>query len=544
MRSGSGSTRTTRGCPPMTCTRLARLDLGELLRQLGGERPQRVARPALAPEGERQERHVVDRVQLHDRRQRALRNDPADRGLASYTLTRLSSFDSPTRKRTVTSASRARRGVDVLDAGDAPHDPLDGDDDPALDLGRLGARPGHHHVHHGHADLRLFLTGSREERERAEAQRGRDQEGRELAVDEGAGDPAREPTRMAYPASPERAGIAPSLGRCSSSTASVDEARGLEHDALACLDAGPDLDAVAVARACGHPAQSRVGVAHDEEPGEAAPLEERGGGSRQAGIRGDARNQQAREQPGPQTGGPGQVGLQLEAVRRRVPGRRDGGDRGRERGRLAVHHGPQLRPGTQRRGELGLDRRAQLQPALALDLDQRHAGVHDVAEVDASRGHAPREGGPQRRVGQVVLRARELGPRAARRGGDLLELTRRGGALLQERLRAREVGLDRREAGLGRRDRGPQRRVVEANHDGTRRDPLTLLVRQLGHRGRHAGGQRRALPGLNRRRHRDLAHSAAADDLDGPHVLRRARRGLLRLLGLRGRHRRRARGPG
>ena len=71
--------------------------------------------------------------------------------------------------------------------------------DPALDLRRLRARPRHHDVHHRHADLRLLLAGGGEEGESPEAEGGRDDERSELAVEEGAGDLAREADLHGYP---------------------------------------------------------------------------------------------------------------------------------------------------------------------------------------------------------------------------------------------------------------------------------------------------------------------------------------------------------
>ena len=175
--------------------------LRELLGQLGRERSQAVARPALAPQGEGQEGHVVDRVQLDDRGQDVPRQDPAHRRLPlvdldEARLVRLVDLeadgDHP--------QPGAGHGVDVLDAGDAPQDPLHGGDDPALDLGRLGARPRHHDVHHRHADLRLLLAGSGEEGERPEAEGGRDDERGELAVEEERGRPCPRSRRACYSA--------------------------------------------------------------------------------------------------------------------------------------------------------------------------------------------------------------------------------------------------------------------------------------------------------------------------------------------------------
>ena len=68
---------------------------------------------------------------------------------------------------------------------------------------------------------------------------------------------------------------------------------------------------------------------------------------------------------------------------------------------LAVHHRLDLRAGPQGRRDLGLDRGPQLEAALALDLDEGHAGVDHVADVHpARRPLARRRGrGARRRRG-------------------------------------------------------------------------------------------------------------------------------------------------
>ncbi len=239
------------------------LDLGELLRQLGGERPQPVARPALAPQREGQERHVVDRVQLDDRRQRALRHDPAHRGLAlehldQAVLVRLADLEANGHH----PHAGARHRVDVLDAGDAPQDPLDRGR-------RSGSRPRPARRPARPPSRRPSARGSAappraEWRASASAPRPSEAamiERRELAVEEGVGDPARESD--AHGLSPLRRS-GPGIARSQwllqlSHGRAVHEACGVERDALARLDAGSDLDAVAVARADGHPAQAGLG---------------------------------------------------------------------------------------------------------------------------------------------------------------------------------------------------------------------------------------------------------------------------------------------
>ena len=71
-----------------------------------------------------------------------------------------------------------------INAGDAPHGPLDRLHDAPLDLGRLRAGPGDGDVHHGNPDLRLLFARRREQGERPQAERGRDQQRGEAAVEE------------------------------------------------------------------------------------------------------------------------------------------------------------------------------------------------------------------------------------------------------------------------------------------------------------------------------------------------------------------------
>ena len=144
--------------------------LRQLLRQFLGDLTQGVAVVGRAREGEGQEGDVVDRVQLHARRSRARRHLPTQGGQplvdlhqAPLVLLVHEEPDGDQRQ------ARPRRAVDVLDAREPPHRPLERVEEPALHLRHVGAGPGHRHVHHRHPDLRLLFARRDQERERAQA---------------------------------------------------------------------------------------------------------------------------------------------------------------------------------------------------------------------------------------------------------------------------------------------------------------------------------------------------------------------------------------
>ena len=174
-----------------------------------------------------------------------------------------------------------RRRVDVLDAGDAPQRARSGPRSGSRPR-RLGARPGHHHVDHRHADLRLLLARCGEQRERAEPERRDDQERRELAVEKGVGEPACESDAHAALGLGDRVAV-DEPGRARAPRARPARDRRAPRRS-------------AVARARGDPAQAGAAVADDEDADQAAAREERGRGNRESGLRGDAGDEQAREE--------------------------------------------------------------------------------------------------------------------------------------------------------------------------------------------------------------------------------------------------------
>ncbi len=178
----------------------------DLVLELGGHLPQLVGAVAGGGERQRQDRHVVDRMRLHQRRQRAGRQpvhvgeefgvDPGDAPF--LVLTDLESH----RDKGVTLAGHR---VHMLDRRDLPHPLLDRPGDEILDLGRGGARQCRDHVDHRHRDLGFLLARCRQDTDQPHRQR-RDRHQRcELGMQEPAGQPSGEahgqwlPSRMTSP---------------------------------------------------------------------------------------------------------------------------------------------------------------------------------------------------------------------------------------------------------------------------------------------------------------------------------------------------------
>jgi len=80
----------------------------------------------------------------------------------------------------------------VLDPGDAPERAFQRIDDMRLHRAGFRPRPGDHYVDHGDADLRFLLARGRHEGEHAGGEGRADEQRRQLAVDEGLGDPPGE----------------------------------------------------------------------------------------------------------------------------------------------------------------------------------------------------------------------------------------------------------------------------------------------------------------------------------------------------------------
>ncbi len=164
-------------------------DVGNLLQivlNLVGDGAQLVAVVVLAPQGQRENRHIVDGTRLDDRLRHARRNLIEVRIELAVDLDEcvfLGRADQETHNHQA--HSRARSGVDVFDPGDLVHEPLDGQSDAFLHLRGRGSRHGCGDVQHRHQDLRIFLARDDGDREDSERQRGHHKERRQLGVEKG-----------------------------------------------------------------------------------------------------------------------------------------------------------------------------------------------------------------------------------------------------------------------------------------------------------------------------------------------------------------------
>jgi len=181
------------------------LVLLDLRAELQGHPPELVARDAgaLAPEGEREDGHVVDGAGLDHRLGDAGR-DPVVVGhelvveLDEAVLQALAHVEPDDGQ----VEPGFDDGVKVLDALDLPEELLHGTRDPFLHLLRGGAGVGHGDVDHGDNDLGLLLAGGHDDGKEAE-QQGCDHDQRgELRTDEGMGDLAGYPDAVAHGAAP------------------------------------------------------------------------------------------------------------------------------------------------------------------------------------------------------------------------------------------------------------------------------------------------------------------------------------------------------
>ncbi|CAM5635855.1 hypothetical protein RLIN73S_01905 [Rhodanobacter lindaniclasticus] len=155
----------------------------------------RALRGIVAPQGQRHHRHVVDAHRPHQRRAHAeagryealvlehLVVQPHDRRLPRHA--------DPELHRHHRHAGPAHR-IDVLDALDPGQLLLQRKRHQVLHVAHVGAGERHHHVGHGHVDLRLFLARRDHHRDQAKQQRRDGQDRGQRRILERAGDAAGE----------------------------------------------------------------------------------------------------------------------------------------------------------------------------------------------------------------------------------------------------------------------------------------------------------------------------------------------------------------
>ncbi len=166
----------------------------ETLHHVEAQRAQRAFVDLVAPQRERDHRHVVDALGLDERHAHA-RRDLVEVGLdlvveldqrRAHLLADLELHGHH-------GAVAFGGGVDVLDAGDLAHQPLE----------RVGGERGHllggdagileEHVDHRHRDLRIFLPRREDQAHDAEPEAGEQEQRRQRRIDEGLREAAGKP---------------------------------------------------------------------------------------------------------------------------------------------------------------------------------------------------------------------------------------------------------------------------------------------------------------------------------------------------------------
>src|SRR5688572_19666672 len=89
--------------------------------------------------------------------------------------------------------SRARGGIQILDAGNFPEQLFDRAREPLLHLGGRSARHRDEHIDHRHDDLRLFLARQGQYGKKTKQHRRNHEQRRQLRVDERRRNPSGEP---------------------------------------------------------------------------------------------------------------------------------------------------------------------------------------------------------------------------------------------------------------------------------------------------------------------------------------------------------------
>ena len=166
------------------------LELGLHLR---GHPPEGEMVQAIGVEGQREDRDVVDRAHLEQRRGRAGRDPVCVRLELSLELDQrpfrvVADVEGHHDQR----ASRLARRVDVLDAGDLPRQTLQRCGEPGLHLRRARPRHGDEEIEHRDLDLRLLLPGKDHDGQKAQEHRAGDQQRSQPGADERPGERAGE----------------------------------------------------------------------------------------------------------------------------------------------------------------------------------------------------------------------------------------------------------------------------------------------------------------------------------------------------------------
>ncbi len=181
--------RSSRRCPPISATAETSGVCLIGVVHLRGDPAQLEIAIALAPEGQREDGHVVNGARLHQGRGSARRNQVHVRGqlliqpydALLFVLAYEKTHDGHRR-------SRARGRINVLHSRDLPQQLLHGFGDALFYFAR--GRSGHlyRYVNHWNDDLRLFLARQFPDREQTEQNRSHDHQWGQLRTDPASGE--------------------------------------------------------------------------------------------------------------------------------------------------------------------------------------------------------------------------------------------------------------------------------------------------------------------------------------------------------------------
>ena len=172
-----------------------------------------------APQRHRDDRHVINRSGLDERRADA-RGNAVGVGrqllVQSHERTLFVLPDVEPHDDHRLPGTRGR--VEILDTRHFPEQLLHRSRHPLLDLGGCGAGCIHEDVDHGHHDLRLFLSRKRDDGKGPERERCHDEERRELGMNEGLGQPAGHAHALVHGRAPVGTGSCATMRRPSVSS--------------------------------------------------------------------------------------------------------------------------------------------------------------------------------------------------------------------------------------------------------------------------------------------------------------------------------------
>ncbi len=205
-------------------------DVGELVHlapELGRDLAQAIGVVAVAPQGEREDRDVVDGAQLDQREPRPRRHLVETGGDLLVDLDQALLEIVPHQEaHGHQGAVRARSRVDVLDPRDLPHSLLEGHRHPVLHFLWGGAGHGHEEVDDGDDDLRLLLARRQADRQHPQGEGGQHHQRGQLRLDREAPEPAGRADATAHDRPPSTPPSAWAAGRSSTGTPSTRPAGG------------------------------------------------------------------------------------------------------------------------------------------------------------------------------------------------------------------------------------------------------------------------------------------------------------------------------